>query len=205
MFWSTLGYLADIPIAKSDEQVGRNCLRALTSKLLDLQQLIFKARTRLLSERDRGRTKSKTRQLQLPHMTHPVHLAVNATVWAAVEGTGYCGYEALRQILTPGSPPFRLSDPGLRSTLKTFLLQLLPCLPLDLHQDICTRVRNAAAHLDTDSPLPRHAWCHMDLILSFAARERLPFRTPGAPLSTHHDGLDNIVQFLRTLSCLHPV
>jgi hypothetical protein len=65
------GHLSEIYITKPDAQVGQNCLRALTAKLLQLQQLIFKARTRLLFERDRGRHLTRTRQLQLPRMTHP--------------------------------------------------------------------------------------------------------------------------------------
>jgi hypothetical protein len=80
----------------------------------------------------------------------PTHLRIHGAVWAAVEGNGYCGYEAIRQILLPGSPPFRLSDPDLRSALQQFLLLLLQQMPMDLSADLHTRVRAAAAHLDTD-------------------------------------------------------
>jgi hypothetical protein len=65
-----MGHLSEIPIAKSDAQVGRNCLRTLTEKLLGIQQLIFKARTRLLYEHEHGRTWRRTRQLKLPQMAH---------------------------------------------------------------------------------------------------------------------------------------
>jgi hypothetical protein len=71
MFRSAIGPLADIPITKQDAQVGRNCLRTLSTTLLQLQQLIFKARTRLLSERTHGHRRQNSRQLKLPHITRP--------------------------------------------------------------------------------------------------------------------------------------
>lgn len=70
MFRLAMGHLSDILIAKPDAQVGRNCLRKLTEKLLGVQQLIFKARRRLLHEREHRRMWRRTRQLQLQRMTH---------------------------------------------------------------------------------------------------------------------------------------
>ncbi len=71
MLRSALGHLSDINITKPDAQAGRHYLRALTAKIQELQQLIFKARTRILHERTRGHQSARTRQLQLPRMTHP--------------------------------------------------------------------------------------------------------------------------------------
>jgi hypothetical protein len=71
MFRSAIGHLSDLHITKSDAQMGRNSLRALTTLLLDLRQLLFKARTRLLSEGTHTRPWRQTRQLQLPRMIHP--------------------------------------------------------------------------------------------------------------------------------------
>ncbi len=70
MFRSAIGHLSDIYVTKSDAQQGRNHLRALTTKLLELQQLLFKARTRLISEGTHARRWKTPRQLQLTHMTH---------------------------------------------------------------------------------------------------------------------------------------
>jgi hypothetical protein len=72
MFRAALGHLSDIIIPKPDAQVGRTYLRSLTTKLHELRQLIFKARTRLIIEQTRGRQAKRTRQLQLPHMIQPM-------------------------------------------------------------------------------------------------------------------------------------
>ena len=45
----------------------------------------------------------------------------------------------------------------------------------DLHQ----RVSTAISHLHTGRMLSRDAWCHMDLVIFFASRDKRPFWTPG--------------------------
>ena len=72
MFKSAIGHLSEILITKPDAQAGRQCLRLLTGKLQELRQIIFKARTRLLSEHTRCRHGKRTRQLQLSHMIEPL-------------------------------------------------------------------------------------------------------------------------------------
>jgi hypothetical protein len=101
------------------------------------------------------------------------HLRITAADWRAVDSTGYCGYE----MLCP-SAPLVLSDETTRIAMRDFLVQLLPQCP-DTMEEARTRTSYAIDHLLTPTPLPRHAWCHMDIALHLATTVNRPFWTPG--------------------------
>jgi hypothetical protein len=116
-----------------------------------------------------------------------LHCLIPRTLWSQVEGNGYCGYEVIRQMLIPDAPKFRLSDSGLRASMQLFLLQLLAWLTPELSTEFGAHVMAAAEHLQSATMLPRHAWSHMDLVMHFANKERLPFWTPGrTPVHSVH-------------------
>lgn len=89
--------------------------------------------------------------------------------------------------------PLVLSNEDLRLAMREFLTQLLPQCP-DLPEEALARARAAIEHLLTPTPLPGHAWCHMDLTLHFATMANRPFWTPGrTPVhSTHWVGQRNL-------------
>jgi hypothetical protein len=120
-----------------------------------------------------------------------IHFRPPSSIWNAVEGNGYCGYETIREMLAPGAPSFRLVDPELRTIMRLFLRQLLLWIPADMSRDVKQRVRAAISCLDSSSVLPRRAWCHMDLVTYFAVREKghlavLPYTRRNGLVNTVH-------------------
>jgi hypothetical protein len=129
-----------------------------------------------LSTQFRRRIRHGTR-LKLDPQYVSTHFRNSEATWATVAGDGYCGYETLRQQLEPSAPRFLISDPRLRLAMKVFLTKILSWLPQETPTAVTRRIKEAVIHLDGPDPLPRRAWCHMDLIEHFSVTNHLPLWT----------------------------